>query len=443
MPSNFNVAIVGRPNVGKSTLFNRIVRKRIAITLKESGTTRDRISAETEWNKTKFILTDTGGYITDKHGEVTEFTQQVNFQIEQAIKSADVIIFLADGSVPPTAQDFVINEMLRKSKRPFFLALNKIDKKDTANYQHEYYQFGVKEIFPISAEHGIGVDVLSDAVVMQIRNTKSEILKTDDKPFLQTMIIGRPNVGKSLFLNKLLNEERVIVSETPGTTRDSIQVEFTFDDKKVSIIDTAGLRKKAQVKESVEYFSVQRVVQHIPLVNVVILLIDPTTTTRQLSPLSNQDRHIIQLILNYGKGVVISINKSDLITNTERNNVLNETKFSLRNYDFIPVVMMSALKNKGLIETIKKAQDVFESGSKKVTEDVLAETVAPRLLGNPPSNRIKYLYVKQSGILPPKFDIITNVTKDIKETYERYIIKEIRNYFGFAGNPIRLIIKSK
>ncbi len=439
-----NVAIIGRPNVGKSTLFNRIVRKRIAITLKESGTTRDRISTETEWNKTKFILTDTGGYITNKNETGSELSKQVNFQIEQAIQSADVIIFLVDGSVPPTPQDFIITELLRKSKKPFFLALNKVDKKETTNFQHEYHQFGTKEIFPISAEHGIGVDVLLDTVTDVIKQqAQTDKLLEKEAPFLKLLVIGRPNVGKSLLLNKILNEERVIVSETPGTTRDAIQVEFTFDNKKVSIIDTAGLRKKSQVKESVEYFSVQRVVQHIPLVNVVILLIDPTTTTRQLTPLTNQDRHIIQLVLNRGKGILIAINKSDLISNTEKNNVLNETKFSLRNYDFIPVVMMSALKNKGIIETIKKAQDVFEAGSKKVSDDVLAETVAPRLLGNPPSNRIKFLYVKQSGILPPKFDIITNVTKDINETYNRYIIKEIRNYFGFPGNPIRLIIKSR
>jgi GTP-binding protein len=438
-----NVVIVGRPNVGKSTLFNRIVRRRIAITLKESGTTRDRISTQTQWNKTKFTLTDTGGYITEKDDNKKELSKQVNFQIEQAIKSADVIIFLVDGSGSPTAQDFAIAELLRKSNKPFVLAINKTDIKATKENLHEFYKFGSNELIPISAEHGIGIDDLLDAVIEKIGNWKLEIGNSTAETFLRLLIIGRPNVGKSLFLNRILNQERVIVSEKPGTTRDAIEEEFVFDNKKIKIIDTAGLRKKPKVKESVEYFSVQRAIKYIPTSDVIILLLDAQTDAYPPMPLTNQDRNIIQLVLDRGKGVVIAINKIDLVSAQERKDLFNNTIAALRNFSFIPVTLLSALKSEGIVEVIKKTQDVFEAGAKKIDDELIEESVVARIEENPPSSRLRFLRLRQVGVLPPKFDLITNVAKDISETYQRFVIKEIRNYFGFFGNPIKLIIKSK
>jgi len=460
------VTIVGRPNVGKSTLFNRIVRKRVAITLQESGTTRDRISTQAEWNNNKFTLIDTGGYITEKEEVKKELSQKVNFQIEQAIKSADVIIFLVDGSNPLLAQDFTIAEILRKSNKPYVLAVNKTDIKATKDNLYEFYKLGAKQLYPISAEHDIGVDDLLDEVVGQGFSLAKELRKPTTKtgsyreglPYekqaepihektkehiLRLLIIGRPNVGKSLFLNRILNQERAIVSEIPGTTRDIIEEEFVFNDKKYRIIDTAGLRKKPKVTESVEYFSVQRAIQHIPKADVVILLLDGQSDTFPPVPLTKQDKNIVQLVLDRGKPMVIAVNKMDLFTATEQKKLLNNTKMAMRNFIFIPVLPMSVLKNKGMDKVIKKAQDVYEAGLKKVTDELIEQTIAPTLDMNPPSSKTKHLQLKQTGILPPRFDLITNVPKDVTEIYQRYVINQIRDYFGFMGNPIRLEVKRK
>ena len=435
-----NVAIVGRPNVGKSTLFNRIIKKRIAITLKEPGTTRDRISAETEWNYTKLTLIDTGGFITEKELAGSELTEKVNFQIRQAINSADVIIFLVDGSMSPLPQDFAIADILRKSNKPFILAVNKIDKKDTKEYLNEFYRLGAKELVQISAEHGIDVDEVLDAVV---KNLPPGHKDSEQESLVRLLIIGRPNVGKSLFFNRILNEERVIVSEQPGTTRDAIEEEFIFEDKKFKIIDTAGLRKKPKVKESVEYYSVQRAIQFISEADIIILLLDATNQLDPPLPITNQDKHIIQLVLNRGKGVVIAINKVDLIPAKNRNYLILNTKIALGNITFLPIVLTSALKNKGIIEVIKKALDVYKTGSKKISDELIEMTVTPRLLQNLPSHHIRYLNLRQIGVLPPKFELTTNVTKDVDESYKRFVANEIRNYFSFFGNPIRVTVKSK
>jgi len=436
------VVIVGRPNVGKSTLFNRIIKRRIAITMKESGTTRDRIKTETQWDETRFYLTDTGGFISEKLSELSEISQKVNYQIIQAIKSADIIIFLVDGSVSPIPQDFAIAELLRKEGKSFLLALNKIDKRQAKDNLHEFYQLGAKDIIPISAEHGIGVDILLDKVVVELKNKPISEKQESEQPSFSLLIIGRPNVGKSLFLNQILNEERVIVSEKPGTTRDAIEEYFIYDNKKIRIIDTAGLRKRTRVKENVEYFSIQRVIKHIPMSNVVILMLDATNQSYPPLPLTNQDKHIIDLVLQRGKGIVIAINKIDLIPVKERKFLIDNTRIELKNFNFIPMVLTSALKNKGIIEVINKAVDVFEQGSKMIDDKLIEKMVLPRLVSNPPSNRVRYMQLKQSGYLPPKFDLITNVAKDVNDTYQRFVINEIRNYFGFFGNPIRLTVKS-
>lgn len=438
-----NVVILGRPNVGKSTLFNRIIKRRIAITLKEPGTTRDRIKAETEWEGVKFSLTDTGGFISEKPSISSEITKKVNYQINQAIKSADTIIFLVDGSASPTSQDFAIAELLRKEQKSFLLAVNKIDRNDAKDNLSEFYQLGAKELIQISAEHGTGVDVLLDAVVEELKHKPPSSSVNYEEPYLRFLIIGRPNVGKSMFLNSLLNEERVIVSEKPGTTRDAIEDEFIFDNKRLRIIDTAGLRKKPRVSESVEYFSIQRVIKHIPLSDIIFLLLDASTQNYPPMPLTKQDKNIIDLVLARGKGMVIAINKIDLIPVQQRKNMINNTRVELKNFDFIPMVLTSALKNKGIIETVKKAIDVFEQGRKRVSDELVKETVLPRLLKNMPSHRARFLTLRQTSVLPPKFELATNAPKDVKDSYQRFVINEIRNYFGFLGNQIHLKITRK
>lgn len=435
-----NVVIVGKPNVGKSTLFNRIVRKRIAITMKESGTTRDRIKVATEWLGRKFFLTDTGGFMSD---ETLEITRKVNQQIRNAINNADVVIFLVDGSALPTIQDFTIVEMLRKENKPFILAVNKIDAKITRDNIPEFYRFGAKEMVEISAEHGRGVDELLDKVIEKLPQHDMPDTVQPASSVLCLLIIGRPNVGKSMFLNCILNQERAIVSEVPGTTRDAIEEEFTLEDRKFRIIDTAGLRKKSRVKQSVEYFSIQRVIRHIPQADVVILLLDSATDTYPPVPLTQQDKTIIDLVLARGKSIVIGLNKIDLIPSIDRKALINNTKFELKNFDFIPIVLTSALKNKGIEETIRKAVDVYEQGGKRVSEELIEETILPKLQDNLPSHRARYVYLKQTGVRPPKFNLITNVPTDVKDSYKRFVLNELRNYFGFAGNQIHLKVVRK
>lgn len=433
--------IVGKPNVGKSTLFNRIVRKRIAITMKESGTTRDRIKVATEWRGRRFYLTDTGGFIPD---ETLEITRKVNQQIRNAISLADVVIFLVDGSASPTIQDFAIVEMLRKENPPYILAVNKTDIKNTRDNIAEFYQFGAKEMAQISAEHGRGVAELLDKVIETLppghKDTEQE--KTEYAK-LNLLIIGRPNVGKSMFLNCILKSERAIVSDVPGTTRDAIEEEFVLDNKKFRVIDTAGLRRKSKVTESVEYFSIQRVIKHIPQADVVILLLDSVTDTYPPTPLTKQDKTIIDLVLARGKAMVIGLNKIDLISSSERKILINNTKFELKNFNFIPIVLTSALKNKGIEETIRKAVDVYEQGGKRVSEELIGEVILPRLQDKLPSHRARYIYLKQIGTRPPKFNLMTNVPADVKDSYKRFVLNELRNYFGFAGNDIHLKITKK
>ncbi len=429
------VAIVGRPNVGKSTLFNRIINKRLAITLKEPGTTRDRISAQAHWQGVKFTLIDTGGYQISNEDFAKEITNQVN----QAIELANIIIFMVDGSMPPAPTDFAIAEQLRKSRKSYIVAVNKTDTKISQEYLYEFYQLGGEELIPISAEHGKGVDELLDAIITKIKKQQLSIDQTIKKPDLRLLILGRPNVGKSMLFNQILKEQRVIVSEIPGTTRDAIEEEFEFDGRKFKIIDTAGLRKKAKIKKSIEYYSVQRAISQISNADVVLLLLD----AQSQRPLTSQDKNIIQLVLRRGKGMVIAINKIDLVPKNEQNNLLNRTKINLQQFNFIPVMTMSALYNQGIINVIKKVQDVFEQGQKKLDDELLNQTIVSRIKANPPSSNLKYVFLRQVGVLPPHFALITNVAKEIKLSYQRFIIKEIRNYFGFAGNPIRLTIKTK
>lgn len=427
------VAIVGRPNVGKSTLFNRIIKKRKAITLKEPGTTRDRISAQAEWQGVKFTLIDTGGYQVSN----IDFAKEIVNQVNQAIKLANIVVFVVDGSMPPTFTDFTIAEHLRKNNKSYILAVNKTDTKISQEYFYEFYQLDGEEIIPISAEHGNGVDELLDVIIAKIKNQQLILDQTNKKPYLRLLILGRPNVGKSMLFNQILKEPRVIVSEIPGTTRDAIEEEFELDGKKFKIVDTAGLRKKAKIKKSVEYYSVQRAISQIPNADVVLLLLDAQ------SLLTSQDKNIIQLVLRRGKGMVIAINKIDLIPKKEQNNLLNNTKISLQQFNFIPVMTISALCNQGIINVIKKAQEVFEQGQKRIDDALLNETVVSRISDNPPSSNLKYVFLRQVGVLPPHFALITNVAKEIKPSYQRFVIKEIRNYFGFAGNPIKLTVKTK
>lgn len=435
-----HIVIVGRANVGKSTLFNRIAGRRIAITFSESGTTRDRIKIKATWRDYEFYLTDTGGYITNKKEDIFSISNKVNQQILEAIRNADIIIFLVDGTGEPTIEDVKIAELLRKEKRPFVVAVNKIDRKETSQNFPFYYQLGAKEVIPISAEHGIGVDNLLDKIfemlpknLVQLRGGIPKVETT-----LRLLIAGRPNSGKSTFLNAILGKERAIVSPIPGTTRDIIEEEFTFDNRRIQIIDTAGIRKRSKIKSLVEYFSIKRVLKYIDYSDVIVLLLDGELYNENLAPLTKLDLQIIEYVLKHGKGMVIAINKLDLIPKSEHKKLINDVKISLRAFNFIPLVVISALKGQGINEVIKKAFDVYEEGQKTISDKILEQTVIPVLKKRLPSFRTKRIALKQISTLPPKFYLIVNNPQDVSEQYIRFVVNEIRNYFGFWGNPIEI-----
>jgi GTP-binding protein len=433
------IVIVGKPNVGKSTLFNRIVRRRLAITFHESHTTRDRIETEVEWQGRKFLLTDTGGYLIKKEEDFSLLGEQINKQILEAIRKADVIIFLVDGSGEPTVEDFEIVRLLRKERKSFILAVNKIDRKASEYNLPSYYQLGAEELIPISAEQGTGVDNLLDLIFQKFLpqiKIKEEI--KDDKTPLRLLIAGRPNVGKSTFLNTILGEERAIVLPIPGTTRDVIEDEFFFENQRIRIVDTAGIRKKSKIKSSLEYFSVKRTLKYIASSDVVILLLDAQCARDILVPLTRQDLRIIDYVMKQGKGMVIAINKIDLVPKTDYTALVSNTQFRLRNFNFIPVMLISAIKGRGIKKVIRKAISVYEEGKKMISEDILQKTVLQVLVQRPPTFRTRKIFLKQVGILPPTFHLIIKQPDAVREDYIRFVTNEIRNYFGFVGNPIRV-----
>ncbi|MCS7257991.1 MAG: ribosome biogenesis GTPase Der [candidate division WOR-3 bacterium] len=433
-----HIVIVGRANVGKSTLFNRIARRRVVITFSESGTTRDRIKVKSTWRGYEFFLTDTGGFITDKKENFFSLASKVNQQILEAIRGADVVIFLVDGSGEPTIEDVKIAELLRKEKRVFLLAVNKIDRKETQFNLPSYYRLGAEEVVPISAEHGIGVDILLDKIFEKLPKNLLKQESSEENRVLKLLIAGRPNVGKSTFLNTLLGQERAIVSPIPGTTRDAIEEEFIFENRKVRIIDTAGIRKRSKIKSLVEYFSIKRALKYISNSDVIILLLDGELYKENLLPLTKQDLKILEFVMNHGKGAVIAINKVDLIPKKVHKDLINAIKVNLRAFDFVPVASVSALKGYGLKELVKTAFDVYEEGRKIISDELLETTVIPVLKNRLPSFKTKRIAIKQVSTLPPKFYLIVNNPQDVSEQYLRFVANELRNYFGFIGNPIEI-----
>lgn len=434
------VAIVGRPNVGKSTFFNVIAGHRISIVEDTPGVTRDRIYADSEWTGNPFTLIDTGGIDTQSEDVLLS---QMRRQAEIAIETADVICFFVDAREGMTHQDKEIAIMLRISKKPIILVVNKVDFKGLDDSVYEYYELGLGDPYPISAANMLGLGDLLDAIVSKLPKAFNEL--EIESTVIQLAIIGRPNVGKSSITNRLLMQERVMVSDIPGTTRDAIDTMHEREDGKLyNIIDTAGIRRKRAVEDAtLERYSVIRSFTAIRRCDVALLVIDAVDGVTQ------QDTKIASMVKDEGKCLIIAVNKWDLIEKDTgtlekyHKQVLNDLKF----VDYAPVLFISALSGQRLINIWETINQVYEQASKRITTGALNEVIGEAQMSlQPPMSggrRIKIYYATQQSTLPPVFLLFVNDEKLLHFAYERYLENQLRKAFGFIGTPIRLLLRER
>ena len=427
------VCIIGRPNVGKSTLFNHLIKEKKAIIMDTPGVTRDRLYGMVNYNEKSFYLIDTGGIELSKD----EMNANIKMQAEIAIEESDLILFIVDGKENLTTDDYRIRDILKKSGKEVFVLVNKIDNNIAKENLYNYYELGFEHLFPVSGEHNIGIKEVLDSIVKDIKDNEDN---TDDD-ILKFCLIGRPNVGKSSLLNALLNEERVVVSDIAGTTRDAIDTKIKYDGREYIAIDTAGMRKKGRIFESIEKYSLLRSLKAIERSNVCVLVINAD------EGIIEHDKHIVQLALEAGKCVVIVVNKWDLVEN--KNPKEWETK--IRNeFQFIPYVnfvYLSALNKKRIHTLMPEIIKAYENSIKEIPTNKLNGVIEDAVLMHmPPSyktKRLKIYFVSQTGVKPPKFTFNVNNKNLIHFSYYRYLENVIRENFDFTGTPIILQFKNK
>jgi len=431
------VAIVGRPNVGKSTLFNRLIGERKAIIDDVSGVTRDRIYGLTEWNGRQVNVVDTGGFVT---GSDDIFEAAIRSQVEIAIEEADVIIFMVDVTTGITDLDESVARMLRKSPKKVVLCVNKVDNNARYLAANEFWGLGFDNTFFLSSMTGSGSGDLLDAVI-DLLPPDVEDATPDDVP--RVAILGRPNVGKSSFINALLGEDRNIVTDIAGTTRDAIHSRYTKYGKDIVLIDTAGIRKKKKVHEDLEFYSVIRAIKTIDETDVCVIIIDA------VQGLEAQDMSIFSLIQKRRRGVVILVNKWDLMekeTNTARD-YERRMKEKLAPFNDVPILFISALDKQRIYKAIEIVEDVFENKTKRIKTSVLNEALQEMIAKNPPpSHRGRMISIKYVTQLPtkyPAFAFFCNYPRHIKEHYRNYLENQLRQRFDFNGVPISVVFKSK
>ena len=421
------IALVGRPNVGKSTLFNKIVGKKISITEDIPGVTRDRIYQETSYNRKRFYLIDTGGIDTTK----IDFNSEIKMQAEIAIEEADVVIFIVDGKEGLTANDLIVRDILRKTNKKVIVAINKMDVKEANNNLYDFYELGFDTYIPISSIHNIGFIELMDSATMNFKEVEE---KEDSR--VKISIIGRPNVGKSSVTNALLNEERVVVSNIAGTTRDSIDSVLKYNNEEYIIIDTAGMRKKGRVFESIEKYSLLRSLKSIDRSDICIVVINAE------EGITEHDKHIAGYAIERGKGLIFVVNKWDTVTDTtiQEYEKLMRAEFQFATY--APIVFVSALTKKRIHTLMPEIVKVNENISREIKTSILNEVIQDSYqLNIPPSykgKRLKIYFTSQTGIKPPKFTFRVNNKGLVHFSYERYLENKIRENFNFEGTPIIL-----
>ncbi len=433
------VAIVGRPNVGKSTFVNRLIGNRQSIVDDLPGVTRDRIYFDVEWLGKPFTVIDTGGIIP---GDEDDIMVSIYDQAQIACNEADRIVFIVDGKEGINPVDYDIANILRQSGKPIFLAVNKIDSHNASLMTADFYALALGDPVGMSALHGSGgVGDLLDLVTegFSSADDEQEVDKT-----IKIAIVGRPNAGKSSIVNSLLGEKRVIVSDVSGTTRDSIDSRLTFEGQEFIIIDTAGIRKKAKVTYGVEKFAVDRAIKSIRECDVALLVIDAT------EGISDQDKKIASIITEAGKGMIIAINKWDLIEN-KKSNTINKFEKELINeipfLDYVPKIYVSALTHQRLNQIFTKTNEVYEQCTKRVSTGLLNKVINEAYVMNPPQSvknkRLRILYTTQVGVQPPTFVLFANNATLMKDHYKRYIENKLREAFGFFGTPIRISLRER
>lgn len=433
------VAIVGRPNVGKSTLFNRLVEERKAIEDNLSGVTRDRHYGHAQWSGKFFSVIDTGGYVT---GSDDIFEAEIRNQVKLAIEEADVILFVVDCHDGLTDLDSEFANELRGTKKPLYIVANKADNREKAFMANEFYQMGLSafEIFPIAAVSGSGTGELLDAVITHFKDEGEE---DPDAGVPKISILGRPNVGKSSFLNALLGQERSIVTDEAGTTRDAIHTRYKFFGKDFIITDTAGIRKKGKVKEDIEFYSVMRSLRTLEESDVVIVMVDATRG------LEAQDINLIGLAIKNNKGVMIMVNKWDLIEKDHKtmNKIKEEMLDRLGEHKWIPIIFTSVVEKQRIFQAIELAVKVFENKTRRIPTSKLNEVLLQEIEKYPPpawkGKYIKIKYVTQLPTKNPVFAFFCNLPQYIKDPYTRYLENRLRENFDFEGVPVKIVYKNK
>ena len=432
------VAIVGRPNVGKSTFVNRLVGSRNSIVDDQPGVTRDRIYFDVEWQDKFFTVIDTGGIIP---GDEDEIMVSIFDQAKIACDEADKIIFLVDGKEGVNPVDYDIANILRQSGKPVFLAVNKIDNPASLIMTSDFYGLALGDPVAISALHGSGG--VGDILDLVTEDFEKGALQEDDKT-IKIAIVGRPNAGKSSIVNALLNEKRVIVSDVSGTTRDSIDSEITYKEQKFVIIDTAGIRKKAKVDYGIEKFAVERAIKSIKECDVALLVIDAK------EGISDQDKKISSIITEAGKGLVIAINKWDLIEDKKSNTINKFEKYLANEIPFLeyaPKIFISAVTRQRLPQIFEEGKKVYEQATKRISTGLLNKVIKEAYALNPPQTvkgkRLKVLYTTQVGIQPPHIVIFANNSDLLKDHYKRYLENKLREAFGFFGTPVKISVRER
>ena len=431
------VAIVGRPNVGKSTLFNRLTKTKLAIVEDTPGVTRDRLYQDVEWNGKVFTLIDTGGIeMNSKDSILTAVKKQAQIAIEEA----DLILFVCDGQMGISSEDAEVAQMLMRTKKDVMLVVNKIEDYSNPEELYEYYELGLGEIYPISASHGMNTGDLLDEILERLGDIDNEEYDPD---VIKIAVIGRPNVGKSSLTNAILGQERCIVSNVPGTTRDAIDTAFSRDGQDYAIIDTAGMRKRGKVFETTEKYSVIRSLRAVDRCDVVLMVINAE------EGLIEQDKKIAGYAHEQGKGLILVVNKWDLIEKDDK--TYTEFEKNLRKnllfMSYAPIIFVSALTKQRVHKVLDLVKYVAEQQSVRIATSVLNEIVREAVMQNPPptdkGKRLKILYITQSGVKPPTFVLFVNEPEILHFSYERYLENKLRESFGFEGTSIKFVVRKR
>ena len=432
------IAIVGRPNVGKSTLFNRLTESTNAIVKEVSGVTRDRLYGRGEWNGYQFSVIDTGGYV---HGSDDIFEEEIRKQVVIAIEEANVIVFMVDVTTGIVDLDETVAQMLRKSKKKVFIVANKVDNTGRIGLSSEFYQFGLGDVYDMSATNGSGTGELLDDVVKEFDIEDHSVREKDELP--RIAIVGKPNVGKSSLVNALTGEVRNIVTDISGTTRDSINTRYKAFGFDFMLVDTAGIRKKAKVTEDLEYYSVLRSVKTIEESDVCIFMIDAT------EGIQKQDLHIYYVIEKNSKGVVVVVNKWDLIEKETNTMLEYEAKIreQLAPFNDVPIIFTSTITKQRLHKAVETAMQVYENRTKKIPTSVINDVMLEVIQATPPpSLKGKYIrikYVQQLATYGPSFAFFCNLPQYIPDSYKRFLENRLREKFDFCGVPVRIFFRKK